>query len=158
VRRVDGDAVRAAPHDPGARQPGQPGVRALREGEHVQAAVAAEDRVRLGADAVHDAVARPDAEGPAVLPAQPRAGQHVEDLLLVAVHVHGHRPLARAEPVAAQAGARRAGRGPEPPALAAQLAAVEHHGPDVVPVHRHPAAMLVPAVAAPWRNRPGPCE
>src|SRR5579859_4387220 len=52
------------------------------------------DRVAATAGQVDDAVAGADLRYPSLVPAQARAGQHIEDLLLAAVLVHGRRPAA----------------------------------------------------------------
>ena len=72
------------------------------EREHVEATAGAEDRVRLGAWAVQDAVARAHRVRAPVLPADPLAVEDVEELLLVGVHVDRHRALAGGDPVAAE--------------------------------------------------------
>jgi hypothetical protein len=86
-----------------------------------------------GADLVHRVV----------LPAQSRAGEDEEDLLLVGVHVLGHRPPAGLDPVPAERRARRARREAQPLSIAAQIAAIDRHPRLVVPVADHPAPMLV---------------
>ena len=92
---VVGQPVRAVPPRPRARQPGQAGGRAAAEGEHVEAVAGAEDRVRLGARAVQDAVAGAHRVRAPVLPAEALAAEDVEELLLVGVDVDRHRALAR---------------------------------------------------------------
>jgi hypothetical protein len=135
IGAVGREPARLQPPRLRARQPGDAGVRAAAVGEHVEPVAGAGDRVRLGARQMQHAVARPYAVGVPVLPAEALAGEDVEQLLLVAVHVHRHRALARREPVAAEAGARRSRRGSEPPARAAQVTVVDRDRLDVVPVH-----------------------
>ena len=78
--------------------------------------------------------------GAPVLPAEALAVEDVEELLVVGVDVDRHRALARGDPVAAEPGARRAGRGAQAPARPAQLLALDHAGLDVVDVDDHRGA------------------
>jgi hypothetical protein len=81
---------------------------------------------------VQDAVAGPHGVRAPVLPADARAVEDVEELVLVGVHVDRHRALAGGDAVAAEPGARRAGRGAQAPSRPAQLPAVDDARLDVV--------------------------
>ena len=97
-------------------------VRAGVERQQRQTAVARQERVRLAVGTVDDRVALDDLVGLALLPAQAVAGEHVEDLLLLAVHVHRHLAAARRnlEPAGADPG--RAGGGTQPAAIELDIA------------------------------------
>ena len=118
-------------------------VAAAGERQHVETHVAGDDRVRLGARAVDDAVAGRHGVGPAVLPAQPDAAEHVKELLLIGVDVHRHRPLTRGHPVSTESRPHRARRGAEALARSLQRAAVNAHPFDVVPVGQHASDRLM---------------
>jgi hypothetical protein len=139
VGTVERQPAGIEPHRAGAWQPGRAGVRAAAIPEHVETRSRPGDRVRLGARQVQDAVACAHRVGASVLPAEALTGEHVEELLLVTVHVDGHRALAGREPVAAEPGAVGPRGGAETPARAAQVAPVDHGRLDLVPVREHPS-------------------
>jgi hypothetical protein len=120
------DPGREEPGDAGARQHAHLDPHPGAEGQHVQPVRAGHKRVGRAGGQVDQAVAGADGVGgrlgelarhrPTRLPAEARAGQHEEDLLLGAVGVRGGRALAGAEldPLDADAAAarRRAEVGP----------------------------------------------
>ena len=150
VRRVERDPVRAGPHDAGARQPGQAAVsEPLAERQHVEPAVAGR----------RACAARPPARWTMQSPAPTRTAAPSCQLSPSPARtkkisssspcdVHGHRALAGGQRVAAErrcaARRPRAPRRRRSPRRSPRSSATRL---DVVPVHRHPAAMLVPAVA-----------
>lgn len=143
MRRVLRDPVRADPGDARARQQRELRRGAARAGEHVERfAGRREQRVGLAVGAVDDQVARADLVHGVALPAQARTGEDEEQLLLVDVHVLGHRARARRDPVAAERRAGGAAGAAQPLALAAQLTVLVGLPQQVVPVADHPARML----------------
>ena len=109
----------------------------LREGEHLEHLVAGDERVRPLGRAMDEDVTGADLVQDVVLPAESRARQHEEDLLLVDVHVQRHRPAAGGDPVTAQADVARARGGGQPLALAAQIAVLVRRPRNVVDVTEH---------------------
>ena len=83
-----------APHHSRARKRAGRKVFARPEREHVESVVAGTHGMRLVEVLVHDAVAGADLVGLAVHPRQTRTGEHVENLLRLAVRVRGSRLLA----------------------------------------------------------------
>src|SRR5438876_1149846 len=79
-------------HPPGvrSRQPDHLRIAAAAECQHVQPALAGDERVRLRIAKVHDAVAAADCVRARVLPAQPAPVEDVEDLLLIGMYMHRH--------------------------------------------------------------------
>src|SRR5262249_5672218 len=80
-------AGRPEPRDVGARQAPRLGPDPLPDGQHLAAAVAAAQGVRLLAGAVQEAISGAALVGRAVLPAQAAAAEHEAQLLLGAVRV-----------------------------------------------------------------------
>src|SRR5207248_1610099 len=122
------------PADAGPRERGEFDPDALSEHEHVEPLVTGSERVRLGARPVDEAVAGADLVDVSVLPRQAGSAEHIEDLLLGAVHVRGRRPLARADLDPLQADGAAAGRAAEVAPGAAEMAEVRAEALGVVPV------------------------
>ena len=143
---------------PGGREPDHlrprevPGldVEVGAEGERGDALVAGDQGVRLGAGAVHQRVAGAHLVGALVHPAQTRALEDVEDLLLGAVPVHGRGAAVGLDAHAVEADAHRAGGGAEGLPVAAHLADLELVRGDVVPVNegRHAQELARSAVVS----------
>src|SRR5450756_2569943 len=131
----------AADLDPAPPEPGHAGARQARhwsraartEGEHVQALVAGDQRVRRASGDVDDAVAGRHLAGLAVLPAESVSAEDVEDLLLGIVHVGRRGPPARLDLDAFEAGS-------DAPAGLAEVGPGGAHRADLDP----PARDLVP--------------
>jgi hypothetical protein len=102
-----------------------------------------DQRVCRAARGMQHAVACPDPVGTPVLPAQPRAAEHVEDLLLGGVGVARRRTSSGGQVDAVGAYRDRAGGAPQSAPRPAQLAHVGDGAFDLVPVGDHPTAMLV---------------
>src|SRR5919197_1561341 len=82
------------PHDARARQVAHLGVGPHAEREHIEALVAGDERVRLLAREMDEAVTGTDLVRLALLPRQPGAAEDPEDLLLFALRVNRRRAFA----------------------------------------------------------------
>src|SRR6185436_7677512 len=103
----------AHPGDLRSREIRQRRVGALAEDEQVEPVGTADHGVRLLGDAVDDAVTGRDLVRVAVLPRESGAGEHVEELLLVELDVHGRGLLAWFNARACNTYVARAGGGAE---------------------------------------------
>ncbi len=135
------DPAGARPHRAAAWQLAAREVFAGAKSEHVQAAIAAANRVLVEV-VVDDAVAGADLVRLLVDPRQTGAAEHVEDLLCLAVDVRGRRHLARTEFHPSHTTARAPRGGAEVGPGAGHLAPLVAPLLDVVPVRDSHGATL----------------
>src|SRR6266511_1237939 len=144
---------REDPGDVRARQVGDLQRDAHAVDEDVEPVLAAAKGVRLAAGPVDDAVALADLVDLAVLPRDPRAPEHVDDLLLRALDVGGSRPLAGIDLEPLQADRDRPGRPAEIAPGRGQVPEFVAPALDVVPVDdrriRTHAATVLPCLRRP---------
>ena len=125
----------ARPHHACARQVAELGVEPLPEREHVEPRGTRDDGVRAGSRQVDDRVTLADLERLAVHPADARAREHVEDLLLSTVLVRRRRAHAGLDAKPPQPHAHRPGGRAEIAPGGTDLAEPARRRGDVIPVH-----------------------
>src|SRR3954469_13611548 len=143
VPGTDLDPARSQPSDARPGQTPELGPPPLAEHEHLEPAVAGDERVRRAPREVHERVAGAHGVRRPVLPRQPVAGEHEAELLLEVVGVRRRALRAGRDADAAQADLDRSRGVAEVGPAGLHGTLVDRPLRHIVPMAEHPAAMVL---------------